>query len=523
VRTRFLDLRVGVKLTLLVAASLLALATCLGVTIAADHAAATAAGQQERLNQAGSLVLSLDQLASELRVNGLESVIRNDPSAQVALLKTQVDNAQTTLAALKAVQLPSALATGRERIATAYAGYIDVLTRFVASAAAGQAQAKLSWEQIGADNYLTSAVLQNERAVFAKAITLADNAAESTRHRAQYAMIITAVVAALVLCVLARIVVTSITGPLERVRSALQAMANGDLTVDAVVKSNDEVGQMGRALGDAQRGMRDLVGSVSSSAHAVAAAAEEMTSTSSTMTDSASEAAGQARGVSESADIVSGNVENVAKGADEMGASIREIAQNATEAARIAGSAVSVAEATTAQVGKLGESSQQISTVVKVITGIAAQTNLLALNATIEAARAGESGKGFAVVAGEVKDLAQETARATEDIARQVEAIQADTAGAVTAIGEISAVIAQIHDFQATIASAVEEQTATTNEMSRSAAAAAAGVGGIATNIGGLAAAAQVTTEGVHQSQQAVAELSRMAHELQTMVAHFRA
>ncbi len=158
-----------------------------------------------------------------------------------------------------------------------------------------------------------------------------------------------------------------------------------------------------------------------------------------------------------------------------MSASIREIAQNANEAARVAAGAVTEAEATNQTIARLGESSKEIGDVVKVISAIAGQTNLLALNATIEAARAGEAGKGFAVVADEVKELARETARATEDIARRVEAIQADTGGAVAAIGRIGEVIGQINDYQLTIASAVEEQTATTNEMSRSVAEAAAG------------------------------------------------
>jgi methyl-accepting chemotaxis protein len=205
-----------------------------------------------------------------------------------------------------------------------------------------------------------------------------------------------------------------------------------------------------------------------------------------------------------------------------MSASIREIAQNANEAARVAAGAVTEAEATNATITKLGLSSKEIGDVVKVITSIAEQTNLLALNATIEAARAGEAGKGFAVVANEVKELAQETARATEDIARRVEAIQADTGGAVEAIGRIGTVIGQINDYQLTIASAVEEQTATTNEMSRSVAEAAGGTTEIAANITGVSAAADSTTQALSQTRVAVDELSRMAADLRTGVAGFR-
>ena len=183
---------------------------------------------------------------------------------------------------------------------------------------------------------------------------------------------------------------------------------------------------------------------------------------------------------------------------------------------------MTVANTTNSTIAKLGESSAEIGKVVKVITSIAEQTNLLALNATIEAARAGEAGKGFAVVANEVKELAKETAKATEDISLKIETIQVDTQGAVEAIRQISEVINQINDISNTIASAVEEQTATANEMGRNVGEASKGSSEIAQNITSVASAAQSTTQGANNTQQAAAELSRMAADLQQLVSQFK-
>jgi methyl-accepting chemotaxis protein len=236
----------------------------------------------------------------------------------------------------------------------------------------------------------------------------------------------------------------------------------------------------------------------------------------------AEETSAQSGVVSAAGEQVTASVQSVATAVEEMTASIREIAQNASEAAGVAADAVQKASVTNANVEKLGEASVDIGNVVKVITSIAEQTNLLALNATIEAARAGEAGKGFAVVANEVKELANETARATEDISRRVEAIQADTESAVAAISQISSIIGRINDYQVTIASAVEEQTATTQEMKRNVSEAADGSAAIAGNISTLAEAARVTADGVAGSRRAAADLAGLSTELHELVSRFR-
>ncbi|MFS0700136.1 methyl-accepting chemotaxis protein [Cellulomonas sp. 179-A 4D5 NHS] len=308
---------------------------------------------------------------------------------------------------------------------------------------------------------------------------------------------------------------------IQAVHRSLDAMAEGDLTVTADVPGRDETGRMAASLSTAQASLRETLGGVVETARTVAAAAQDLASSNAQVAASSQETSAQAGVVAAAAEEVNRNVHGVAAGAEQMGASIREIAQNANQAAKVASDATGVAAHTTQTVARLGVSSSEIGDVVKTITSIAEQTNLLALNATIEAARAGEAGKGFAVVAGEVKELARETARATEDIARRVDAIQLDTTGAVAAIEQITHIIGAINDYQLTIASSVEEQTATTTEMSRGVQEAAAGSGEIAANITGVASAAETSSHVLAQMSASVVELARLSDELRERTVAF--
>jgi methyl-accepting chemotaxis protein len=314
-----------------------------------------------------------------------------------------------------------------------------------------------------------------------------------------------------------------ISSATQSVLDQAEAIAAGDLTrEDLEVRSQDELGDLTTAINKMSASLKRMILDITQNAVQVATASEELSNTSQQITANSEETSAQANVVSTAVLTVSQNLQTVATGAEEMGSSIKEIAKNATEAAKVATGAVKVAETTTATISKLGESSAEIGQVIKVITSIAQQTNLLALNATIEAARAGEAGKGFAVVANEVKELAKETAKATEDISRKIEAIQTDTKAAVDAIASISGVIHQINDISSTIATAVEEQNATTNEMSRNVSEAAHSSGEITSNIAGVSQAAESTSRGAAGTQKSAQQLVETSAELRRLVERFK-
>jgi methyl-accepting chemotaxis protein len=441
--------------------------------------------------------------------------------AWLAKLQSGIDAATTDVAAYK----PDATSEQNfEAINSALQAYITGANQIVAMVKAGHpddAAAAVMGPMQPAGVTLVNAVTAESDVLTQRASAL-NTQEDTTFSRAtwiMWAVLGAALVAVSAICVA---IVKPVVRTSNEVVAAINAMARGDLTAVAPVRSSDELGTIAASLATAEESLRGVLSGVLVTAGAVASAAEELSAASGQVAAGSEETSVQAGVVAAAAEQVSRNVQTVAAGAEQMGASIQEIAQNAAQAARVAAQATDVAAATNEQVSRLGVSSQEIGEVVKVITSIAEQTNLLALNATIEAARAGEAGKGFAVVAGEVKDLARETAKATEDIARRVEAIQADTRNAVGAIGQISNIVADINNYQMTIASAVEEQTVTTSEMSRNVAEAATGSGEIAGNITGVATAAATSSTVVNQMGSAINDLARLSDDLHTQIARFQ-
>ena len=348
-----------------------------------------------------------------------------------------------------------------------------------------------------------------------------EKTAASTVSSRTFILVTVAVVAIALVLALCTVIARGILKPLRSTVEVLHEVSKGNLTRHLEVTGTDEIAQMSIALNETVDNLSRVIADINADARVLSGTSEKLSTTSNQLKLNSQQTTVQAGAVSAAAEQVNQNVQTLSTATEEMSSSIKEISKNASEAAEVASSAARLAGTTTSTMTKLSESSAEIGNVIKVITSIAEQTNLLALNATIEAARAGEAGKGFAVVATEVKELAKETAKATEDIGNKVEAIQNDAKGAVQAIDEITTVIGRINDIQNTIASAVEEQTGTTNEISRNIAETAKGSSDIASNITGVANAATETQQTAAASEEAAGELAQLAARLNNVVTQF--
>ena len=383
----------------------------------------------------------------------------------------------------------------------------------------------------------------------------ANFAKSATETGAQARTLVTSALAVMIVLggAIAWLITRSIRGPIGQLRLVMERLAKQDYSAEVPFTANtNEIGQIAKAVaffkenglavehlrneqarmkaeGEALRKKQildladDFESHVKAVVEHVASAATEMSATASSMSAVAEQATRQSSAAASAADEASGNVQTVASAAEELSASITEIGRQVTQASETSRDAVIKAERTNQIVAGLSDAAEKIGQVVSLINDIASQTNLLALNATIEAARAGEAGKGFAIVASEVKNLANQTAKATEEIASQISSVQGATGQAVTAIQDITATISAVSDSSAAIASAVEQQRAATGEIARNVEQAARGTQEVSSNISGVSEAAHEASRIAHQVLAEAGQLSKQSESLNHEVGVFMA
>jgi methyl-accepting chemotaxis protein len=476
----------------------------------------------ERIDQKNLVVeaqLEANHLHDELRADVMRAMLASSPEQRELAQQDMLAHSDRLLELLK--QSAGARAATEELAGLLEVHGFDART-IVQLAAADPKGAKAALAAFEEEHEALGDALDRLAAQLARERSLELLSIREMLQTATLVRLAVGLLAGLALTLGAVMVTRSILTPLASAVHALDMASAGDYSTRATVTGHDEIAGLCRSLNRCLDNTAAVVMTIRQSAHTLGSSASQLAAVSERVGTEVETVSNQAQSASQSAELVSSNVHTVANSVEEIGASIREVSRSSAQATRVATSAVEVASRTHAVMARLGESGVEIGKVLQAITTIASQTNLLALNATIEAARAGEAGKSFAIVANEVKELAKETAKATEDIGSRVEAIQTDTEVAEQAIQEILGIVSEIQELQTTIARAVQTQTGASQHISGSVSEAAGASGEIASHIASVAGVTRGTARSAAELRQASTDLARLAHDLLATAARFK-
>ena len=518
---------VGRKVTAVSVAGLSVATVIGGISVLGVRQIGAVTDERNRIVAADQAVTRLDTKLSDVSVDERDAILSYSPDTAAEVSQQydgDVQDISRTMAQVAQARLSPALTERLAGLRRSYLAYVDQTTQKLPALLALPPSSAASTAAVASEGERSAGLMtqiDDARQTLGQASASSEDALTAQIRTVEVTVVVALVTGLISLVLLSTWITRLITGPISEMVVALRRLADRDVTVQVRTRGRDEVAEMSITLNRAVSSVRETVTTLADSSATLTSASQQLAGVSTTMGISAGRTADQTDTISATAREVADSAGSMSAATEQMTASIGEIAGQATRASAVAGEAVRTVHETSQAVRQLGQASSEIGEIVKVITSIAEQTNLLALNATIEAARAGEAGKGFAVVATEVKELAQETSRATDDITSKIAGIQSTTTQAIEAIERISHVIDQINENQTTIAAAVEEQTATTSDISRSVSAVSSGSTNIAELIGGVAESAASTSSGAGATQRSADELAQLSEKIQDLVRLF--